>query len=213
MYPSNLLRITDITVFAILFYLGLMSYIDNPNIFDVLNTIAVLYVLVRRQDINTLTLVAILIPMHLFNGIVFFHYEQVNGYVFYAAQMASHAVAVILICFRPLVVSRVGPPALRGNKNLAVTQQDLLMGFVLTIQAIFQGLALLEHVSRHFADIGLGNVLDAQWWFENSRLIYNHYETGQFMFTVTALIILYFMTFDASKIERNKRKSDQVQKQ
>lgn len=202
---DNRLKIVDVVVFLFLFGLGGYTYLgDYLNLFDAVSIIAMLYILIRKRDVNTVTLVLILLSVRLLEGVVFYDYAQINAYVFYSAQTISNVIVVGLIWSRPSMICKLGPKFIQDNKNLAVTQQDLVMGFLFGVQALFHILAFLEHLSRHLDDIGLDKYVDVQWWSETSRFIYNNYQAGQLMFSVVGLLILYFMTFDASKVVRHK---------
>lgn len=205
MSSGNFLKLIDVAVFIGLFYLGLEFHVDDPNIFDVVYVTAMFYVLIRKHDINTVTLVLIVMLIRLSDSVLFFDYEDFNGYVFYSTLVLINLFGVGLIWFRPWLVSNFGPNFVRNHNGLAVTHQDLMMGFLFSVQALFQLLALLEHVSRHFDDIGLGGIFDVHWWREHSLFIYTRYEMGQFVFSVAGLAILYFMTFDASKTRHDHK--------
>ncbi len=203
---SNLLKALDLAVFSVLGYFAIQYYVTAPNVFDVINIGALVYVMVRRPDINTVTLTLLILVGRLIDSVLLYDMEQVGGYIAYPVLFLFNVVAIVLIWFRPLLVSKYGFGRVRNHKELAVTHQDIVIGFLFTLQAIFQLLAFIEHLSRHTNDLGLGSFLDANWWYENSRIIYNHYEEIQFLFAVLGLLILYFMTFDSSKIKREDRK-------
>ena len=202
---SNFLKVVDAIVFAGLGWLGVKFYVENPNIFDVVNIAALLYVLVRQRDVNTVSLVLLVLLLRLIDSVVFFDLSGLNNYVLHFVLLSFNVVSIVLIWFRPLLVSRYGPVAIRRHKDLAVTHQDIFIGFVFTLQAIWQLLAFVEHVTRHFDDIGLASILDATWWYQNSRLIYNSYPIVQFILAVLGIGVLYFMTFDASKKPRQPK--------
>ncbi len=206
MKNNYLLKAADLVVFSILAYLAAQYYVVNSNMFDAINIGALAYVMIRRPDINTVTLTLLILAGRLIDSVLLYDMQQVGGYIAYPVLFLFNVVAIVLIWFRPLLVSKYGVGRMRNHKELAVTHQDIVIGFLFTLQAIFQLLAFIEHLSRHLDDIGLAQVLDANWWYENSRIIYNHYEEIQFLFAVLGLLILYFMTFDSSKIKREDRK-------
>jgi hypothetical protein len=195
MFRENILKIVDFIVFSVLFYFGIQNYIVNPNIFDVVNIIALVYVMIRRPDVNTVTLVLIILIGRVFDSLAFFDFQNSSGYILYSTLFFMNLIAVIVIAFRPVLISKIMP----SNKNLAVTHQDMVIGFLFTLQGVFQLIMLLEHMTRTFDVIGLGEFFDVEWWAKNSLFFYNKYEIGQFIFAVAGLVILYFMTFKRSK--------------
>jgi hypothetical protein len=199
-----ILKIFDAVLFIVLLYFIYISYTNNLNLFDFIGLLAIVYVMVRRPDVNTVTLGALLLSVRLFDSIVFYDYENTNAYVFYAALVLFNVLAVLGTWFRSFIISNYGFGRLRHHKDLAVTHQDLVIAYVFICQAAFQLLALLEHIVRHLDDIGLSDLFDTVWWRHNAMFIYNSYPIIQLIFSVTGLAILYYMTFDASKYKRHE---------
>jgi hypothetical protein len=204
MKAGNILKALDATLFIGLLYFIYRYYLNNPNTLDFVGLLAIVYVMIRRPDINTMTLGALLLSARLFDTLVFYDFENANPYVFYAVLVLINVLIVLGIWFRSFIITNYGPGKLKHHKDLAVTHQDLVIAFVCIFQAVFQFLALLEHVTRHFDDVGLDGLFDVNWWQQNSMLIYNVYPEVQQVFSVAGLAILYYMTFDASKYKRHK---------
>jgi hypothetical protein len=160
--------------------------------------------MIRRPDVNTVTLGALLLTARFIDSLVFYDFENANAYVFYSVLILITVFVILGIWFRSFITSNYGPGRLKHHKDLAVTHQDLVIGFVYILQMIVQLLALLEHVTRHFDDVGLGGLFDVNWWRQNSMLIYNVYPEIQQVFSVVGLGVLYYMTFDASKYKRHE---------
>lgn len=202
---DKLLKLADILVFSCLGISAIRYYSTNPNILDIINIAALLYVVVRRPDVNTITLVTIILALRIADSLIFADLSGLNNYILHPVLFLFNVVAIGLVWFRPLLASKYGPASTKGHKALAVTHQDIIIGFVFTLQGVWQLLAFLEHVSRHFDDVGLGGVFDVSWWYEHSRLVYNSYPTVQFTFALVGVLILYFMTFDGSKSGVNNK--------
>jgi hypothetical protein len=192
-------KAVDITIFIALLYCGFHFYEVNPNTFDIISITAMAYIVIRKPDINTITLILILMIERIADAIILFNFEQINAYIFYLSVATANMLIVVLILFRPWAASNYGPKSMRDNKNLAVTHQDMVLGFVLSIAVVFQLLALAEHTLRHLGDIGLDGLF-GDW---SPMFIRDIYQSMLFGFSIINFIILFYMTFDASKYKRH----------
>lgn len=192
-------KLIDLIAFTALGYFSFIYYTTNPNTFDVISIAAMAYVAIRKPDINTITLILILVIERIADAIILYNFEQINAYVFYLSVATANMLVVVLILFRPWITSNYGLKSMRGNKNLAVTHQDMVLGFVLSIAVVFQLLALLEHTLRHLDDIGLDGLFGA--W--SPMFIRDIYQSVLFGLSIINFTILFYMTFDASKYKRH----------
>ena len=192
-----LLNLTDAIVFATLLYFGSLYYIDNHEIYAVIAVVSMLYVAARKSDINTLTLVPILIFSEASPIAIIPSPESITGYQLHTTFLLIYIATTILIIFRPFRLPKYGPKFIANNPNLTITHQDLIMTALFVMQTIWQVAQLLEHSIRHIDDIGLGALFGG--W--TPMFFYDIYKTGQFGFSILTLVILYFMTFDKSKLE------------
>ena len=197
-----IMRLVDIAVFSILAYLAATSYVAAPNLFDLINLLALVYVACRKPDINTVSLVCLIVTGRVIDSVLFYDLINLSNYWLHSCLFLLNTVAITVIWFRPLLVARWAPQWVGDHRQLALTHQDMLLGGIFTLQAVFQLLALLEHISRHLADFGLLAETDGIWWYENSRFIFDCYQTVQFGFALLTVSVLYFMTFDAVKQPR-----------
>ncbi|MFT4925131.1 MAG: hypothetical protein ACI8WB_001221 [Phenylobacterium sp.] len=101
----------------------------------------------------------------------------------------------VLIHYRPTIVAKYGPSFVRYNKTLTFTRQDSLMALFLLLHSGFYLAQLIEHILRHLDDIGLEGLFGP--W--RPMMIYDSFQSGQLLFTIFELMILYFMTFNKSK--------------
>lgn len=196
------LKLVDIVVFVVLFYLGFDSYTQyaatlepmQALYFDLVFVGSMLYVMARRPDVNTITLVMALLAIRIVDTIFLPFIQSISGFAYYLAMLILLVVLIIAVWTRPLIFSKVWP--FKGNPNFAVTHQDNVFASLLTVQALFMLLMLIEHGTRRFGP----------WWHENSRILYNNFETIQLLFTIGGFIILYYMTFDKAKVKQEDRK-------
>lgn len=195
------LKTIDAIVFAVIFYFATQYYNINYVAFELLTSVSVVYIGIRRPDINTLTLLCILVMASVLSVLLLPNPELISGYRTHFTLFAIDVVMLALIGFRPVLISNYGPARIGDNKNLTVTHQDMVMGFLFLLQTAFQLLQLLEHLTRHREDIGLGRQF-GDW---QPMFFYDIYKTGQLGFTIGGFVILYFMTFDKSKDEANAR--------
>jgi hypothetical protein len=155
--------------------------------FDAVNIAAYLYVMLRCPDSNTVSLAAILLVGRSIDMVLFQNIMTMSGWIAYPVLMLFNAIGIILIWFRPIWASKI-----KDSDHYAVTNQDQAMVLLFACQALFILVMLLEHAARRMG-------------FE-VLFFYELFENIQFTFTVIGIAILYFMTFDASKIKRADRK-------
>jgi hypothetical protein len=194
MYTGTVFKIIDLLVFLTLGYFATQYYANDYIMFAMLNGLAYIYVALRKPDINTLTLIGILVIGH--SIIETLNYSiTLSGYQTYTVLIFVNAAFGAAIALRPVFISKFCPEFISKNKNLTLTHQDMIMTGLLTLQVLWQLCQLVEHLARHRDDIGLSSLFGD--WFP--LFFYNMYKTGQFGFSILTLVILYFMTFDKSK--------------
>jgi hypothetical protein len=186
-------KAVDATLFITAFYLGMYFYVSNTFIFDMIGLGVIAYIAIRRPDINTLSLILILLATTVTPAVFIHSASSLNSYILHSSLLIVNVVGVILIWSRPLLLVRYGPKSIKAK--MTVNRQDWALGYLFTFQAIWQLCQFIEHAIRHRADIGLGGLLN-DW---SPLLFYNAYKTGQFGFSILTFLILYFMTFDKSK--------------
>lgn len=196
-----LLKLFDLLAFCILGYFAVYFYHLHATTqssvtvyqFDLINAVTILFVIIRRPDINTVTLGVILLAVRLIERLLLFDMHDLNGFIVYPLILILDILTVIMIWFRPVLFSNYGP--FKGKSGYAVTRQDNAMWVLFALNAIFMLLMTLEHATRQVNT----------WLFENSRLLYNLYETIQLVFIVTGFVVLYYMTHFSSKKKRPDR--------
>ncbi|MFT4926236.1 MAG: hypothetical protein ACI8WB_002334 [Phenylobacterium sp.] len=190
-------KIIDLCVFSLLIYLASQYYTHDPLAFELINTLSMLYVAIRKPDINTVTLISVLVVWH-FTALVLTFSDVVSvisSYQTHGTLIVFNAFLAMFIALRPVFIEKLGPKFIANNKNLKLTHQDMIMTGLLTLQMVWQICQFLEHLARHTEDIGLDGLF-GDW---SPMLFYDTYKTGQFGFSILMLIVLYFMTFDQSK--------------
>lgn len=192
-----LLNLVDVIIFAILLYLGSLYYIDNHKIYAVIAIVSMLYVAIRKSDINTLTIVPILILSETSPIVLISSPESITSYQLHFTFLLIYIATMVLIILRPFFLPKYAPKFISNNQNLTVTHQDMIMGALFLMQILWQLAQLLEHFFRHIDDIGLGRIF-GDW---TPMFFYDIYKTGQFGFSILTLVVLYFMTFDKSKLQ------------
>ncbi|MFT4926234.1 MAG: hypothetical protein ACI8WB_002332 [Phenylobacterium sp.] len=197
MYLKMSLKAIDFIVFTTLAYLASQYYMHDAVAFEIIDTLAMIYVAIRKPDINTLTLIFLLMVCHFAALILTFPavISTISGYQTHGTLIVFNAFLAILIALRPVFIEKYAPKHIAQNKNLTLTHQDMIITSLLTLQMIWQICQFLEHLARHMEDIGLGGLF-GDW---SPMLFYDTYKTGQFGFSILTLIVLYFMTFDQSK--------------
>jgi hypothetical protein len=197
---QGFLNLIDAIVFATLLYFGSVHYVNNHEIYAVIAVVSMLYVAARTLDVNTLTLVPILIFSETFPLVIIPSPELITSYQLHTTFLLIYIVTTVLIILRPFWLPKYGPKFISNNQNLIITHQDMIMTALFLMQTIWQMAQLLEHFIRHIDDIGLGDLFGG--W--KPMFFYDIYKTGQFGFSILTLITLYFMTFDQSKLERKR---------
>lgn len=191
------LKILDALVFAIFIYLGIQSYQVDHKMFDLISLLAMVYVAIRKPDINTLSLIFILFIASLIPAIFIYGNEQLGGFALYSMLFLVNIAGIIAIWSRPFMLLRYGPrnwmqqhaAAIRPNK------QDQILGLLFSLQALWQLMQFLEHLIRHRNNIGL-ETLFGNWL---PMFLYNIYQTGQFGFAILTLLILFIFTRSNSR--------------
>jgi hypothetical protein len=200
MNSGMMLKIIDAVVFIFVIYFGIHYYRTDHLIFDLLGLASAAYISLRKPDVNTLTLVFILLIANLIPAVVIYGHGQLGGYWLYSMLSIVNVVAVIAIWARTFILLRYGPSWLQKHaSNINPNRQDTVMGLLFTFQALWQLLQFGEHLIRHRDDIGLGGLF-GDW---SPMLFYDMYKTGQFGFSVLTLLILYFLTFNG-RVARQK---------
>ena len=194
MITEGFFKTVDFVVFSSLAYLASLYYVNDYMAFEIINAISMIYVASRKPDINTITLIFILMTGHLI-AIALNYPVDISGYQTHGILVVLNATLVALAALRPVFLSKYGPKFIIENKNLILTHQDMIMTGLLTLQTVWQLCQLFEHLIRNRHDIGLGGLF-GNW---SPMLFYDTYKTGQFGFSILMLIVLYMMTFDKSK--------------
>jgi hypothetical protein len=199
---NKLMKLVDFVIFATLWVVAYHYYrqymampdsnISDALIFDAVNIAALIFVMLRRPDVNTVSLAAILLIGRSIDALLLQNFTTMSGWFVYPVLILFNVVGVILIWFRPLWASKI-----KDSDNYAVTNQDQTMVLLFACQALFMLVMLIEHAARRMG-------------FE-MMFFYTYFPFIQFFFTVIGVMILYFMTFDASKIKRSDRKKFRVQ--
>lgn len=201
MLPKHFSKSVDLAVFATLIYLGVQYYTTAPYIFDLIGFSALIYVCIRKHDINTLTLAVILALADFIPIAVFYNFPAISGYGFYALIFAIDIFVIVMVWLRPFLLVSYGPNSIRQNKYIALTHQDSIVAIIYTFHAVLQLSLFLEHLLRHLDDIGLEGLF-GEW---KPMLFYNMYPVAQFGFSILVFMALYFMTFDTSKNSRQPK--------
>jgi hypothetical protein len=188
-----MIKFVDITVFILLTYLGLSYYTTNAHIFDLVCITALVYVLVRRTDINTKTLVMLGIMYKIIDSVVLYQYQDINPFVFYTVLILLNAFFAYLVIHRPVHFSQFGP--WKGKSGFTITNQDDIILLFLVVQVIWMVLLLIETATRRINE----------WFYENSRILYDVYEEIQIVFAVISLLVVWFMTTDTGKEDSKLR--------
>lgn len=198
--PPPLVRFIDFIVFAAFLYFGAKYYQIDHMMFNVIGLTTMAYLAVRKPDINTLSLISILLIASLIPAIVIYGHGQLGGYGLYSMLFLVNSLGVLIIWSRPFILMRFGPQWIKKYAgNLNSSRQDQAMGLLFSLQALWQLCQFMEHLTRHRSDIGLAGTF-GDW---KPLMFYNMYQTGQFGFAILTFLILYFMTFEHSKRDRN----------
>lgn len=187
-----MIKLLDISVFSGLIYLALSYYAINAHVFDLVNITALIYVLVKRSDVNTRTLVTLGIMYKVIDSAVLYQYEDMNPFLFYTALISLNLLFAYLVIHRPVHFSKYGP--FKG-KQFTITNQDDVILLFLVVQIIWMVLLLLETATRRIN----------QWFYENSRILYDLYPEIQIGFAVISLMVVWFMTTDRARAQSKLR--------
>ncbi|NQZ07018.1 MAG: hypothetical protein HRT35_07635 [Algicola sp.] len=195
----NKIKIIDITVFLILLVLAGIYHKASPNIFDVVGITALIYVMVRNPDVNTVTLISIILTVRVIDSVLLASYEQLNPYLFYAGIAAANALMIAVVIVRPVFLSRYGPKFLKINERLTMTHQDAMIAWLYFAHAVAPVIVLIEHIIRHLDDVDF-----------KPMFFYNIYKPTQLVLAVLGILVLYFMTFEKSKEARDTRTREKL---
>lgn len=195
------LKIVDTMVFFTSIWAIIYFHQIDYFLFELISLIVMAYTVMRRSDINTITLMFILLIANIIPGLLIDRIPELSSYMWHSTLFISNTIAVIVIYFRSFILLRYGPEFVRKNDELAMTRQDRVVGFFFILQACWQLLQFIEHMIRHLEDIGLSGLF-GDW---SPMFFYDTYKTGQFGFSILTLLILYFMTSDRSKEATNVR--------
>jgi hypothetical protein len=158
---------------------------------------AMIYVMVRNTDVNTVTLISIILTVRIIDSVVFADYERLNPYLFYAGMIVANAIMINIVIVRPVLLSRYGPKPLRGHERLTMTHQDAMIAWLYFAHAVVPALTLIEHIIRHLDDIDF-----------RPMFIYNIYKPTQLVLAVLGILVLYFMTFEKSREARDAKQRE-----
>ena len=183
-------KLSDSMTFLFFIAMGTIYYQQSPYVFDMLIILSLFYTVIRRPDINTASLALIVLISDIIPSVVIFISDSLNGYLLHFGLLLVHLLTAIIVFSRPFILLRAGPKVIRMNSNIAPTNQDTIMGYLYAFQTLWQLTNLIEHIIRNVSSL-------------NPMYFYDTYKTGQFGFSILTILVLYFMTFDASKLNRN----------
>jgi len=195
----NYLRVLDALMFALVGYFALNEYwsyhttmnSQHEHLFEVATIGLVVYIMLRKSDVNTVTLGVTALVIFAIRKTLVISATQSSGAWVYVVYLLASLAAVYLIWFRPLIFASFGP--WKGRKGFYVTRQDRYLWVVYVLNALFLLAVLVEHGLRRIDNT----------WYENARFLYNNYETIQFLFILAGIAVLYLMTFERSKEPHN----------
>ena len=188
------MKAADAVVFLSLLLLALKYYALSPNVFDVITIVAMIYVMLRNRDINTVSLITIMALAKIIDAVIFYDYQLINPYLFYALVAIINFSLVRLVHVRFLLLYRYGPSFIRNHRGLTFTHQDAMLGWVYSAAAALPTLALIEHSIRHFNLLG----------FE-PMFFYTLYKPVQLLLAIIMIVVLYLMTYPKSAEAKEKR--------
>ncbi|NQZ07015.1 MAG: hypothetical protein HRT35_07620 [Algicola sp.] len=197
---TTTLKIIDTVVFLILLVLASIYHKANPNIFDIIGITAMIYVMVRNPDVNTVTLISIILTVRIIDSVALADYDQLSAYLFYAGIAAANAFMISVVIVRPVFLSRYGPKFLKNHKRLTMTHQDAMIAWLYFAHAVAPIVVLIEHIIRHLDDVDYKPIF-----------FYNIYKPTQLVLAVLGILVLYFMTFEKSKEARNARAREKTE--
>lgn len=191
-----ILKLIDIVAFAGLFVLAFQHRETNAHIFDIISVVAMIYVMARNPDVNTVTLISFILAARVMDSLAFADYQNLNPYLFYTVIAVGNTVMVGIVWARPLLVAKYGPKFLRENKRLTITHQDSFIALIYMAYAFLPVMMLIEHIIRHLDDVSFKPIF-----------VYNSYEEIHLLLAALSILVLYFMTFEKSK-EAQKAKAN-----
>ena len=170
------------------FQLYRVTMVDfHGHLFEVTTITALIYTMVRKRDVNTVTLGLIVLTIFLIGNMPFFSSMATSGFSVYLVYFLFNLLAVVLIWLRPFLFSRLS--SWGSEQDMHITRQDRYMWATYALNALFMLAMLIEHGLRKID----------QSWHENARFLYNRFELIQLIFIAFGLLVFYYMTFDASK--------------
>ena len=191
---QTVMKVVDAVVFLSLLLLALKYYALSPNLFDVITIVAMIYVMVRNRDINTVSLIAIMLLAKIIDAVIFYDYQVINTYLFFALVAVINYGLVRLVHVRFLLLYRYGPSFIRNHRGLTFTHQDAMMGWIYSAAAALPTLALIEHSIRHLNLFGF-----------KPMLFYTLYQPTQLLLAIIMILVLYLMTYPKSAEAKEKR--------
>lgn len=194
------LKIIDVIVFASIFIVAAQYLETHPNIFDIISVVAMFYIMARVPDVNTVTLVSIILVARIIDSLIFADYQNLNPYFFYSLIAVGNIVMVGIVWARPLLVAKYSPKFLRENKRLTITHQDSFIALLYMAYAILPVIMLIEHIIRHLDDVAF-----------KPTIVYNAYEEINLLLAALSMLVLYFMTFEKSKEARKAREKKETE--
>jgi hypothetical protein len=170
----------------------------NPNIFDIIGIAAMIYVMIRNPDVNTVSLISIILLVRLFNTFVLTAIGDggLNPYLFYSSIIIANTVMIGIVIARPALISQYGPKFIRDHERITMTHQDSMIAWLYFSHAVLPVLVLIEHIIRHLDDVDF-----------KPMFFYNIYKPTQLILAVLSILVLYFMTFEKSKEARDAKKN------
>jgi hypothetical protein len=184
---KTLQQAIDATVFITLLLFANQYHAKNPNSFDIVALLAALYVMLRRRDINTLSLISLMLIAKVVESVVFYDLRAINPYLYYAVVAGGNAIWVRLVHLRFMLLFRYGPRFFRHNKALTFTHQDAMIGWLYSATAGLAAVTLVEHSLRHLAGLNI-----------EPMFFYTLYQPGQLLLAVATIVVLYLMTYPRS---------------
>lgn len=193
---TTILKIIDIVVFTTLLIFAVKYYESNPSIFDVISIITMIYVMVRNPDVNTVSLILIILAVRLLYAFVLTSIgdTSLNSYLFYSSIIASNVIMIGVVIARPALISKYGPKFIRNHERITMTHQDAMIAWLYFAHAVVPIVVLIEHIIRHLDDVDF-----------KPMFFYDIFKPTQLVLAVLAILVLYFMTFEKSKEARNAK--------
>lgn len=193
----TIIKAIDVVVFAACFMVAANYYVAFPLIFDAVAVVALIYVAARNPDVNTVSLISIILTVRLVSAAVFFAIGEaaLNPYLFYFSLVVMNGAMIGVVIARPVLLAKYGPKFLKQNKRLTMTHQDAMIAWLYFAHAALPALTLIEHIIRHLDDLDF-----------SPMFFYILYKPAQLFLAVLGILVLYFMTYEKSKEARDERK-------